>query len=617
MLFLPEPQSVVYTGGSFLTPETWRVCVPEGLEELKAALVDLWPELAISPAAGEIAFINRKGLAREAYCLSVEENGVKIEYGEAAGAFYAVTTLYQMALQCGGAIPCCRIEDWPVLQIRGALLDISRGKVPKPETLKAMVCLLASMKLNHLELYIEGFSFAYPSFPEVWKETGCLTPEELKDLSAFCRQHFIELVPHQNSLGHMAPWLAREEFRNLAEAPEGLHLIGRTFPPTTLNAAEPGSLALVENMMEDLLPAFASEWFHVGLDEAFEFGKGRNQAFVSQYGGEALILPYVMQLHDFLASKGKKMILWDDFVIRYPDLVRRFPEDLLIFDWGYDAEYPVEKRAELLMEAGVKFCLCPGTSSWSSFTGLTDNMLENIRRTAEAAYCYHASGLVVTDWGDMNHLQYQPVSYAGMLYAAAWSWNKKGISETGLAEALDRFVFRDAAGRMGKLCLEAGRFYLQEEFRMPCRSLACLPLIFRERKTEDFHQCVKQLVESVTFFSPEEVCEAYLSSYENRKTFDGDAMYGFLAARMAELETVRPACRDGELIVREYRNALNMLWYLTKQREAIETGQSVEFREGFPEELIEEHCFLWRQRNKESGLAQGAGMLAAGLSPRD
>jgi hypothetical protein len=75
------------------------------------------------------------------------------------------------------------------------MLDISRNKIPTIETLKVIAQLLADLKYNHLELYIEGFSFAYPSFRRLWegKETP-LTGDEIKELDAFCRSGFIDLV---------------------------------------------------------------------------------------------------------------------------------------------------------------------------------------------------------------------------------------------------------------------------------------------------------------------------------------------------------------------------------------------------------------------------------------
>ena len=48
-------------------------------------------------------------------------------------------------------------------------------------------------------------------------------------------------------------------------------------------------------------------------------------------------------------------------------------------------------------------------------------MVDNCRAAAEAARAHGASGLLNTDWGDMGHLQYLPVSEPGFAYGAAVS----------------------------------------------------------------------------------------------------------------------------------------------------------------------------------------------------
>ena len=64
------------------------------------------------------------------------------------------------------------------------MLDISRDKTPKLETLFDFVDFMAGVKLNQLQLYIEGFPFAYPSFPQVWQAEDPLTGEDIIELNA-------------------------------------------------------------------------------------------------------------------------------------------------------------------------------------------------------------------------------------------------------------------------------------------------------------------------------------------------------------------------------------------------------------------------------------------------
>ena len=615
LFLIPKPKKQMELSGTFFVPGKLGVIFPPDLSGLAMPLKTVWPELLVDQCQDHIHFNYDESLGAEAYRLEISLEGISVSYHFPAGVFYSLMTLRQITAAAGKmpeaagvALPCVLIEDSPGLKTRGMLIDISRGKVPALDTLKKSVDLLASFKYNHLELYIEGFSFAYPSFPDVWKEDASLLPEEIRELDAYCKARFIELVPHQNSFGHMAHWLARPEFSHLAESEDGLIVRGMRFPSTTLDVSDPGSLKLMQKLMEDLLPAFTSESFHVGLDEAFEFGQGKNRACVEQGDAVRILADYICGLRNLLKAQGRRMIMWDDLLVKYPGLIQYIPEDIQIFDWGYDAEFPVEKRARFLQDHGLDYCVCPGTSSWSSFTGLTDNMLENVRRAGEAAYKFGASGMILTDWGDMNHLQYWPVSYAGIVYSAAFAWNRSGASEEELADTLDAFVFCDREKMMGRFCLKAGRFYLQEEFRLPCRSLACLPLLYGEISREVYDQKEKALAEIVTYFSPEEVCQAYLESYRCRKDFDGERLYAFLEECRQMLRQAQPSCTDGKMIADEYANALDTLFLLTRIRESIITGKAAEIS-GLLNKVIVNHRRLWMARNKQSSLESGVQMF--------
>ena len=148
----------------------------------------------------------------QGYELTITPAGIHAVAGTAAGVFYAVCTLIQLLESSfqlpvsSFELPALRISDWPDFPARGVMLDVSRDRVPTMATLYDLVDLLASWKVNQLQLYTEH-TFAYRNHPEVWAEASPITGEEILALDAYCRERFVELVPNQNSFGHMAPWL--------------------------------------------------------------------------------------------------------------------------------------------------------------------------------------------------------------------------------------------------------------------------------------------------------------------------------------------------------------------------------------------------------------------------
>ena len=295
----------------------------------------------------DIIYEKKENLASQSYELIVADK-VYINYGDDAGAFYGSVTLNQLLRE--DAIPCLEIFDKPDLEIRGFMYDISRNKVAKLDTLKSIIDKMAQLKMNHFELYVEGFSFEYKSFSEYLQKDGFITVEEYLELQDYCIERFIDFVPNQNGFGHMAPWLALEEFKDLRISPEGMHLWGRFRPASTLNPLHEGSIELVKKMYKDMLPLCKSKYFNMNFDEPFELGRGLTEEKAKEVGVGNLYIDYALKAYDEIKSYGRTPIIWGDVLLKHPDLLYRLPKDMMFVDWGYDANYPFEEHTKMLKE---------------------------------------------------------------------------------------------------------------------------------------------------------------------------------------------------------------------------------------------------------------------------
>ena len=213
----------------------------------------------------------------QSYTLDITPECINIYATGQAGAFYGVATLTQLVRQYGANLPLLHIEDYPDFPVRGIMLDVSRDKVPTMQTLFGLIDLLAGLKINELQLYTEH-TFTYRRHPLVWEHASPLTGEEILHLDAYCRARHIGLVPNQNSFGHMHRWLTHDEYRSLAEAPDGCDTRwGRFDEPFTLCPGDPGSIRLIGEMYDELLPHFTSDMFNVGCDETVDLGMVRSK----------------------------------------------------------------------------------------------------------------------------------------------------------------------------------------------------------------------------------------------------------------------------------------------------------------------------------------------------
>jgi hypothetical protein len=521
-------------------------------------------------------------LPPEGYRVLVTPDEVRLTAADDSGAFYGRATLEQLRRVHNGELPCGAIEDWPDLAVRGVMLDVSRDKVPTMQTLEDLIDRVASWKVNQVQLYMEH-TFAYTNHREVWADASPFTAAEISHLDAFCRQRHVELVPNQNCLGHMGRWLKHERYRQLAIFPDGWTERGRWRAPTTLDPAKPGSLDLVRELLAELLPNFSSRRVHVGLDEPFEMPAER----LDEYG------EWISTLRRLPELDGREVLIWGDILADKPELVGHLPDGVTSCEWGYEDWHPFDARTRVLADAGRPFWVSPGTSSWLTILGRTTNMIGNCRAAADAARANGGTGWLNTDWGDLGHLQYLPVSEPGFAYGAAVSWCLDTNRDLDLAAALDAHIFDDAAGELGGAVVAMGDAYLGVAPKMWNMSVLVMHLYF------------PQLQLGRTF--------------SDGLTIDDLArVEASLAEGVKGLGRSRPGRADGGLVVEELTAGAELVALMCRDARArLEAdgwlGSVPDIRRqqlaGELEPLIDSHRRLWLARNRPGGLTDSVAWL--------
>lgn len=440
-LLWPRPRSILFTGGS----------VPA------AGLGDL-----LHDSAGRID----RSLPPQGYLLELNETGsCRLIAADDAGLFYGRQTLRQLLELCRNqepaGLPACTIRDAPSRERRGVMLDVSRNKVPTLETLKNQIERLSRLKINELHLYFEH-TFAYTGAESVWGEASPYTAADVQELDAFCRERFVDLVPNQQSFGHLHRWLTREEYRHLAELPEGIeHAFSLEKEPYGLCATNPESLRFLETLYDELLPNFSSTFFHVGLDETIDLGLGPSKPRCDEIGKARVHLEFLLAVEERVRSRGRRMMYWADEQEKSNDLRQDLPPDAVACVWGYEAGDPLLEKSAVFAEEGIDLVLCPGTSSWQSFGGRTDNLFANLREANVAAKAQGALGLLVCDWGDRGHFQPYAIAEAGWTLGAGLGWNDTATDAVEMDETAARLVslhaFGDSTGEVGRWLQRLGR----------------------------------------------------------------------------------------------------------------------------------------------------------------
>jgi hexosaminidase len=182
---------------------------------------------------------------------------------------------------------------------------------------------------------------------------------------------------------------------------------------------------------------------------------------VEERGEGRVYLEFLTQINDLVRGHGKSMQFWGDIILNHPELIPELPEGAIALAWGYEADHPYADQCKKFAEAGIPFYVCPGTSAWNTIIGRTDNAVGNLLNAAVNGSANGARGYLNTDWGDGGHWQQMPISYLGYAYGAAVSWAVEANRDADLPCLMDRYVFNDQAGVMGRLAYELGNVYLE------------------------------------------------------------------------------------------------------------------------------------------------------------
>ncbi|SPE59721.1 Glycoside hydrolase, family 20, catalytic core [Verrucomicrobia bacterium] len=404
----------------------------------------------------------------QGYDLTIDAKGIRLQYREVGGLRAGVATLRQLFRDYGRHLPRLRIRDYPDFPRRGVMLDISRGRVPNLQTLLGLVEHLADFKINEFQLYTEH-TFAYRNYEPVWRDWGALTGEELLKLDAQCRALGIELVPNQNSFGHLRYWLEYPPLKKLAEVHEPYEGEGGTFLryPSTLAPNHPQTLPFLRGLYDEILPHFTSGWFNVGCDETWDLGRGQTKRLCEELGKGRVYLEFLKRIHAEVRSRGRRMMFWGDIILHHPELIPEVAKDVIALNWGYEAGHPWESEAGKFAASSLPFYVCPGTSTWMSLIGRHDNALANLREAATAGCKHGAVGFLNTDWGDGGHPQPLAASYLPFLAGAALSWCERSFEKKLLVPVLSRDVFADATQKAAQAAWNLGLAHREFDFYAP------------------------------------------------------------------------------------------------------------------------------------------------------
>lgn len=375
------------------------------------------------------------GQEGEGYALTINENDIYIKADGPAGAFYAAQTLRQIFQSA--EIPCLYIKDFPDFEYRGFYHDVTRGKLPTLDTLKALADQMAYYKLNSLQLYIEH-TLDLEEYKDVHPATGCYTKEEIQELDAYCKERFIDLIPSLSTFGHLYELLNQEKYRHLAIVKNyaNPNVWYSRMRHHTIDPLHPESMGVIGHMIDQTVPAFSSPWLNICCDETFDLQEYETQG---KDPGQ-LYVDFVEKIITHTKQAGKQVMMWADILLKHPETISQLPKDVCFLNWEYIAD-PLEEQIAALAKTGKAQIVCPGTTTWNRFCEGVDREESNICRMAEYGYKYGAKGVLNTNWGDYGNICSLELGMYGLVLGAAKSWTVTTQPNDGFYQQVNALLY--------------------------------------------------------------------------------------------------------------------------------------------------------------------------------
>ena len=372
-------------------------------------------------------------LNEEGYILLATSNEVIVAGKTLAGTFYGLQTLKQLVRGEGAnaSVPGVKIVDWPTMRWRAVSDDISRGPVPTLDYIKRQLRTEAFFKLNMHSFYMEH-TFASESHPLIGPPGGSLTPAEIRELVAYARRFHVELVPEQQTFGHLHKALRLEKYADLAETPYG----------DVLSPQQEGSYKLVADWYAELNELFPSRFFHIGADETFELGEGQSREATRARGVGAVYFEHLNRVRDVLKPYNRRLMFWGDIALHHPDLIGSIPKDMIVMNWQYGVRDDFANSINPFKDAGLEQFVCPGAQNWNQVFPNLEAATRNISVFVRDGQKANAMGMMNTTWDDDGESLFEMTWYSIVLGAAA-SWQEGTLDIERFDRDFDWAFFRN------------------------------------------------------------------------------------------------------------------------------------------------------------------------------
>ena len=294
----------------------------------------------------EIRFRKDAAIAgAEAYRLDVTPRGVTVSASGDAGLYYGATTLWQLVQKAGrtGNLAAMRIDDAPAFGWRGVMLDSCRHFQPVA-FVKALIDRMALDKLNVLQWHLtddQAWRLQIDKYPKLtgigaWRQEpgaagfdangkpvlygGFYTKAEVREVVAYAAERHITIVPEIEMPGHATAAIAAYPELASTPTPPGSPSTDWGILPNLYNTDD-ATFTFLENVLDEVMDLFPSQYIHVGGDEAVKDQWAANPHIQAKRVSLGLASDdklqgwFTARIGAYLQKHGRRLIGWDEILL--------------------------------------------------------------------------------------------------------------------------------------------------------------------------------------------------------------------------------------------------------------------------------------------------------------
>jgi len=374
---IPEPYQMTTKPGTYTLPKSIAINAPSSanaISDLMAGKLRTTTGRVVyftkNKPSIDLQVVNDANLGSEGYSLDINEKGIQIKANGNAGLFYAWQTVMQLlpaavysnTLQTNTnwTLPYMNIIDKPRFGWRGMMLDVSRHFFSKADVM-TYIDDMARYKFNRFHWHLtddQGWRIEIKALPKLttvgaWRPDrkgkwgninppakdepktygGFYTQEDIKEVVAYAKSKFIEVIPEIDIPGHSLAF--NTAYPNMSTMPnypfqvnagdefmdwEGLNGHVSAQYDNSLDPSNEEVYSNLDKIFTEIAALFPFEYIHTGGDENAKnnWAKSANvQALMKKEGlkNQNEVQSYfVRRVQKIVNSKGKKLMGWDEIL---------------------------------------------------------------------------------------------------------------------------------------------------------------------------------------------------------------------------------------------------------------------------------------------------------------